>query len=142
MAMNRKHSRRAFTILEVVMASAIFFMVGFAILGVVSQGLVGARSLQRKAPDAGLLAAEMMFTNSFEEGIESGDFETMYPGIYSGYTWTREIREAYSNGLFQVTFQINGPRKNFRDDASQSLSTIYVWCPTCPQGSITKGMGR
>ena len=80
-----------FTILEVIIACALFFIVSFAILGMVSQGLVGARSLQQKQPDAGLLAAELSLTNQLIEGVESGDFEEQYPGIYTGYTWTREV---------------------------------------------------
>ena len=130
----------AFTILEVIIACALFFMVSFAILGMVSQGLVGARSLQQKQPDAGLLAAELSLTNSLIEGVESGDFEEQYPGIYTGYSWTREIIEEGSNGLFRVTFGIHGPGsgKN-KKDSSTTYSSILLWRPNSPPGSASKG---
>ena len=128
--------KEGFTILEVVIACALFFMVSFAILGVVSQALVGARSLQQKQPDAGLLAAELTLTNQLIEGVESGDFEQLYPGVYSGYTWTREVVEAYSNGLFRVTFAIQGGGKK---GDSLTISTMYFWRPNSPPGSASKG---
>jgi hypothetical protein len=133
--------RRAFTILEVIIACALFFMVSFAILGMVSQGLVGARSLQQKQPDAGLLAAELTLTNQLIEGVESGDFEELYPGVYTGYTWTREVMEEGSNGLFRVTFAIHGPGggRNKKGGDSTTVSSILLWRPNSPPGSASKG---
>ena len=129
---------RGFTILEVIIACALFFIVSFAILGMVSQGLVGAKALQQKHPDAGLLASELTLTNQLIEGVESGDFEELYPDIYPGYTWTREVLEVYSNGMFQVTFAIQGPGGNKRGD-SMTINTIYLWRPNSPPGSASKG---
>lgn len=92
---------RAFTLMEVMIAVAIFFMALFTILEVVSQGLNSARRLQRKGPTASIIASELSLTNSLEEGMESGDFE-----LYPDYTWTREIVFAGSNGLFRVDFAV------------------------------------
>ena len=91
-----------FTLLEVVIAIAIFFMVVFAVLGVMTQGLGAAKALQTRHADAGMLAAELSLTNKLEEGMDSGDFGDIYPG----YTWTRDIHEVGSNGLFQVDFMV------------------------------------
>jgi hypothetical protein len=108
----------------------------------VSQGLVGARSLQQKHPDAGLLAADLTLTNQLIEGVESGDFEELYPGVYTGYTWTREIIEEGSNGLFRVTFAIHGAgtssSKSKKGDSS-TVSSILLWRPNSPPGSASKG---
>lgn len=130
-----------FTLLEVMIACAIFFLCAFAILGVVTQGLAGARALQTKEPDAGLLAAALLTTNRLhlEEGVESGDFEDLYPGVYPGYSWTRESVEKYSNGLWEVTFTIVKGGRGKRAGA-ESRTTTYIYCPTCPPGSATKGM--
>src|SRR5688572_11693442 len=96
----------AFTLLEVIVACTIFFLVAFSVLHIVTSGLVAARKLQQREPDFGVLAAELSLTNQLIEGSESGDFESMYPGLYRGYSWTRDILEYSSNGLFQVEFAI------------------------------------
>ena len=92
--------KAGFTLLEVVIAIAIFFMVVFAVLGLMTQGLGAAKALQTRHADAGMLAAELSLTNKLEEGMDSGDFGDIYPG----YTWTRDIHEVGSNSLFQVDF--------------------------------------
>jgi hypothetical protein len=135
----RRGSRAAFTILEVIIACALFFMVMFAILGMVSQGLVGAKSLQQRQPDAGLLAAELTLTNQLFEGTESGDFEQLYPGVYPGYTWTRDIIEEGSNGLFRVTFSIHGGGGKNKKGAETVTSSILLWRPNSPPGTASKG---
>jgi hypothetical protein len=91
---------RAFTLLEVMIAVAIFFMAVFAILGLVSNTLRNARALQRVEADVGMLAGELSLTNKLYEGSDSGDFGDLYPG----YSWSREIYEVGSNGLFRVDF--------------------------------------
>ncbi len=93
---------RAFSLIEVMIAIAIFFMASFMILALVSSGLRTARMLRTTRPNAGMLAAELTLTNQLEEGIESGDFGQMY----REYTWTKETSEAGTNGLWQVEFKI------------------------------------
>jgi hypothetical protein len=93
---------RAFTLLEVMIASGILFLCLFAILQLLSTSLRGARILQRTTVDAGMLAAELSLTNKLSEGTESGDFGRLYPD----YHWTRDIREASTNGLFEVDFTV------------------------------------
>lgn len=89
-----------FTLLEVMIAMFVFFIVVFAVLGMVVQSLGAARALQVQHPDAGMLAASLSLSNFLEEGHESGDFEDVFPG----YSWERDIVEVGSNGLFQVDF--------------------------------------
>ena len=98
----RRSERGAFTLVEVMMAVAIFVMCMFAILSLVSQNLRAARSLTIQTPHAGMLAAQLSLTNMLEEGVESGDFGDLYPG----YEWQRNIVWIGSNGLFRVQFVI------------------------------------
>ena len=51
----RFHS--AFTILEVIVACTIFFMVAFAILELVTRSLAAAKAIQRREPDPGIIMA-------------------------------------------------------------------------------------
>ena len=92
--------KSGFTLLEVMIAMFVFFIVVFAVLGMVVQSLGAARALQVQHPDAGMLAASLSLSNFLEEGHESGDFEDVFPN----YQWEREIIEVGSNGLFQVDF--------------------------------------
>ena len=83
-----------FSLLEIMIACAIFFMVAFAILELVTRSLAAARSLQQRDPDPGLIAAEVMARPILEEGTESGDFEEHYPDMFPGYRWELEIRSS------------------------------------------------
>jgi len=95
-------SCRAFTLLEVMIASGILFLCLFAILELLATSLRNARVLQRSTVDAGMLAAELSLTNKLEEGTMSGDFGKLYPD----FRWERVIQEAGTNGLFQVDFVV------------------------------------
>src|SRR5829696_4331624 len=126
----------AFTLLEVIIAATIFFLFAFAVLQLVSSGLVAARKLQQREPDFGALASELALTNQLVEGGDSGDFDDTYGDLYRGYSWSREIMEVYSNGFFQVDFTI------YNDGAKGSAprhSTVFFYKPGSPPGSATKG---
>lgn len=97
--------RAAFSLLEVMIALAVFFMATFAILELVSRNLKMARSLQQTFVDPGILASELSITNMLEEGSESGDFGDLYPHA----TWTRDIVMVSTNGLYQVDFMVYEP---------------------------------
>lgn len=99
--MKHRHAR-AFSLLEVMIAMAVFFIVVFAILGVVVSSLGQARALQTRHPDAGMLAAELSLTNCLTEGSESGDFGDIFPGT----SWTREISPFLSNQLWLVEWAV------------------------------------
>jgi hypothetical protein len=94
----------AFTLIEVMVATAVLVMSLAGILLIVSNGIRTARILDRMHVDAGSLAAELSLTNRLEEGSESGDFGALHPG----YSWHREITEAGTNGLFRVDFTVSG----------------------------------
>lgn len=126
----------AFTLLEVIIACTIFFMFAFAVLQLVTSGLVAARKLQQREPDFGVLAAELTLTNQLIEGADSGNFEDMYPGLYPGYSWARDIVEVYSNGFFRVDIAIyNEALKG----SSERRSSIFLYKPGSPPGSATQG---
>ena len=91
-----------FTLMEVMIAMFVFFIVAFAVLGVVVQSLGAARALQTQHPDAGMLASMVSLSNTLEEGFETGDFEEIFPD----YRWERQIVEVGSNGFFQVDFVV------------------------------------
>jgi type II secretory pathway pseudopilin PulG len=101
----------AFTLLEVMIATAIFFICIFAILGLVTNSLRNAQVLQQHDMDLGMAAA-VTRTNRFTEGTRSGDFEDIAPGSFPGYAWEATDYEVLSNGLWQtdltVTHQVKG----------------------------------
>ena len=111
-----------FTLLEVMIAMAVFFIVVFAVLGMVVQSLGAARALQRPQPDFSILAAALTLSNTLEEGFESGDFGELTEE-YGDYTWERQIMEVGSNGLFQVDFAIQKKGANSRQ-RPESMSVL------------------
>jgi len=128
-------ARDAFSMLEVIVACAIFFMVAFALLELVTRSLVAARSLQVREPDPGIILAALSLTNAFEEGPMSGDYEGIAPAMYPGYRWEANVTEVGSNGLFLVEVFTHSPKEN--KGASQ-ISTLF-WRPNSKPGSATKG---
>jgi hypothetical protein len=82
-------------------ALGIFFMVVFAILGLVSNALRNARTLQRRIPDAGMAATLylMTVTNDAPGGLVTGEFGESYRDFF----WTADP-QLYRNitNLYQV----------------------------------------
>jgi hypothetical protein len=119
--------RRAFSLMEVMIAMGIFFMSVFVILSLVSSSLQNARRLQRPMVDAAMIASELSLTNQIVEVNQSGDFGTAYPG----YTWTADINEVLTNRLFQVDYQV------FNDNKApvQKMSVLF-FRPQSPAGSL------
>ncbi|MBI3880303.1 MAG: hypothetical protein HY301_09610 [Verrucomicrobia bacterium] len=125
----------AFTLLEVMVAVAIFFMAAFAILGLVSQNVGAARRLQRSHLTAASLAAQMTISNKLEEGSSAGDFGDLYPG----FSWMSETTLAMTNGLFQVEFAVMSQGK------VESTMTILLYRPDSvvkPGASAFRGRTR
>ena len=125
-ALDTQLKRQAFTLIEVMVALGIFFIAVFAILGVLSNCLSNARRLQQKGADAGMVAAELSLTNEVAEGLESGDFGDMYPG----YTWTRDIYEVGSNGLFQADIIVQQPSGQL-----ESKMSVLLYRPQSQAGN-------
>lgn len=116
----RPKGTKGFTLLEVMIAMAVFFIVVFAVLGMVVQSLGAARALQRPQADFSILASALTLSNVLEEGVESGDFEDL-GAEFKDYRWERQITEVGSNGLYQVdfaVFQKNARSKEVREDMS------------------------
>jgi len=107
----------AFTLLEVMIASGVFFLAMFAILALVSNLLRNAQYLRHVEVDAGIVAAQLYKTNKLVEGIESGDFGD----AYRGYSWKTDAREAYTNGLWQVDILVT------KQGQSEPVDKMSVW---------------
>ena len=119
--------RRAFTLMEVMIAMGIFFMSVFVILSLISQSLANARRLQRPMVDAAMVASELSLTNQIVEESQSGDFGDAYPG----YTWTADINEVQTNRLFQVDYQV------FNDNKVQvQKMSVLFFRPQSPAGTM------
>jgi hypothetical protein len=124
-----------FTLLEVIIACAIFFMFAFAVLELVTRGLSAARSIQQREPDPGLVLAPLSLSNKLEVGTYSGDFEDLYPGIYPGYQWAYEVTQPFgeTNQLFQVTVSVTGTTGKRK--TSESSVTTLIFSPNSALGS-------
>src|ERR1043165_622262 len=135
-----KRGPLAFTLLEVIIACAIFFMFAFAVLELVTRGLSAARSIQQREPDIGLVLAPLSTNRVFEIGSASGDFEELYPGIYPGYQWAYDISQHFgeTNPLFQVTVVITGTTGKRR--TSETSATVLMYSAQPPGGF--KRLGR
>src|SRR5882757_9044075 len=101
-AQERCARRRAFSLLEVMIAVANLFIGTFAILDLISSSLANARRLQHPLVDASAIASQLSMTNQLVEGVYSGNLGDMLGKAYNEYKWMEEIREVQSNKLFQV----------------------------------------
>jgi Tfp pilus assembly protein PilV len=128
-------SGRAFSLIEVMIAAAIFFLAVFAILGLVSQTLGNARRLQRPQVDASPVLAQYASTNKLVEGTYSGNLSEMLGDAYRNYNWTAEVTEVASNKLFNVecAVQAVGNREIISD-----LTTV-LYRPKSDPGSLDGG---
>lgn len=126
-------ARRAFTLVEVMIAVGIFFIALLSILGVMSRGLAAARGLQISGPEVGMLAAERSVTNMLEEATFNGDFGEAYPG----FTWERDEYPVASNGLWRVDFFV------FKrtDRGPQLYDTLSIWLYK-PESKMKGGISR
>ena len=124
----------AFTLLEVMIAMGIFFMFIFAILELVSTNLRHVQRLQKPTVDIGSLASELSLTNKLQEGGDSGNFGSLYPGV----SWSREIKIVGTNGLFQVDFTVLNGSAGGRQLVQSTLS-IFLYRPESTMG-ISSGL--
>jgi Tfp pilus assembly protein PilV len=124
-----------FTLLEVMVACAVFFMVTFAILELVTQGLVAAKAIQKREPDPGIILASISLSNTLEEGSMSGTYEDVAPGMYPGHQWDALIAEVGSNGLFEVTVMTHNEKRRTQNPV---LIKTLLWRPNSKPGSATR----
>ncbi len=122
----------AFTLLEVMIAMALFFMAIFAILGLVAQNLQIARSLSLGEIDLSTVAVELslqtLTNRDITEGTISGDFGDTYPGA----SWLANLYLVASNagglsggstpgGLYQADLVITWPQNQLIKERRASL---------------------
>ena len=125
---DNRAGRRAFSLMEVMIAIGIFFSCIFVVLSLVSSSLKNARRLERPMVDAAMLASELSLTNQIVEISQSGDFGKLYPG----YTWTADINEIMTNRLFRVDYVVqNGDTR----EVVQRMSVLF-YRPQSPAGSL------
>lgn len=117
----------AFTLLEVLIAMAIFFTAIFAILGLVVQNLRIARGLRLGEVDFTSVAAELAMTNRLEEGVLSGDFGDLKPGA----SWMAETSLYASNGLFRMDITVDWPENGL---VKQKTTSILLYRPASRGG--------
>lgn len=114
---DRLAKRSGFSLIEVTIAMAIFFVCMFALLSLTTLSLNTARRLEFVEPDIGWVSSELSLTNVVEEGFETGDFGDHYPG----WGWARDVYvyppleedfgtgQPGEQGLYQVDITLNGP---------------------------------
>lgn len=127
-----RRDRVAFTLLEVMIAMALFFMAIFAILGLVAQNLQIARSLSQGDIDLSTVAVELtlqtLTNRDMTEGMVNGDFGDTYPGA----SWSANLFLVSSNagglrsrlnqgGLFQADITILWPKNNLVKEKHASI---------------------
>jgi hypothetical protein len=124
---SRQDGTKAFTLMEVMIAMAIFFMAVFAILELVATNLRNARLLETPRVDCGLVIADLYQTNQLEEGTTDGDFDKLYPG----YHWEQNVVAADdiiplgdTNGLFHVVYTMRHP-----DGTVETNLVALMWKP-------------
>lgn len=114
-----RNPESAFTLVEVMIASGVFFIAMFGILGVMVQGLNGARLLKRDGPTAGMVASDIFAhaaTNRVEETSDVGDFGDAYPGFK--YAWETVI---VTNGMYRLDVVVT------RDGGVYSTLTTFLY---------------
>ncbi len=132
----KRSGTAAFSLLEVMVAIAIFFTAAFAILTVVGGALRNAHLLQRPQVDAAAVASALSITNKIIEGTASGDLSEILGDTYRGYTYESTAVEVQSNKLFQVDFTIYSP-----DSGHPVFSKIStrLFRPESPPGTLDGG---
>ena len=133
-------AHRAFTLLEVMISIAIFFMAAFAILGLISSSLQNVRRLQRPSVDASPVLARYAATNSLIEDTYRGSLgdPELLGKDYRDYKWIAEVVEVASNHLYGVTCEIR-PASGKQEVISHMSTLLYK--PQSPPGSLDGGIG-
>lgn len=121
----RSRSQDAFSLLEVMIALAIFFMCVFAILGLVSRSIAQARHLRPMQIDATSALANLSITNRLEEGPLPEEVIKNFEALYPGYTIGGDIYEVRTNGLFRIDFYVGGLTSTKSGAASSSSVLLF-----------------
>ncbi len=134
---SRRFIRHAFTLMEVMIAIGVFCVGVFAILDVVASVLHGARLLNKPMVDAGVVASQIMQTNSIVEttGV-IGDLSEFLGDPYKGYAYAYDLNEVESNHLYEADIDVtsDGPGKPV-----VSKISILLFRPQSPAGHLDSG---
>jgi len=127
--------RRAFTLLEVMIAVGILFMCLFAVMALLTNSLASARKLQQHrdidtGSIAGLIYVELVNTNSLSEGPVDVDLEEMFPGSKCH----ADLTQVGTNGLCQVDFDVE------RNQKIEAQSHFFIYLPNMKVGGISRGL--
>ena len=136
--LSAKSQRIAFTLLEVMIAVALFFMATFSILALVSRCLAQARALQPMQVDAHMVAAELSLTNRLEEGPVPPEIIKHFEHLYPTYTAMGTITEIGTNGFFQVDIEVAGLTSG--KHIASSKTTVYLFRPMSPPSGRFGGL--
>ena len=134
----------AFSLIEVMVAMAIFFMAVFAILGLMSTLLQNARIFQGKRPPEArmVFAYQTSITNRVIEGSINVDFSEMaeFGDEFRDYTAEVEAypNEIYTNGLWDVVYVV----KNRRTGRVESTFATHQFDPNTKSKQLSGGLGR
>ena len=124
---------RAFTILEVMIALAIFFACVFGILALVSQSLRQARALRPVDLDARSAIAMLSLTNRLEEGPIPVEIKFAFEKENPGMILEGEIYQVETNGLFRVDFLVGGVSSGFEKSAVAVTNSVLLYRPESQQ---------
>ncbi len=131
-----RNSRRAFTLLEVMIAIGIFFLGAFTILALISQSLSNAQRLKHPLVDASAILSDMSLTNQLVEGPYDGNLGDLLGKDYANFNYQGIITEVGSNHLYSADFFIFNVKNN-RDPVART-STLF-FRPQSPPGSLDGG---
>jgi Tfp pilus assembly protein PilV len=126
---NSRRGRTAFTLLEVMIALAIFFGCVFGILALVSRSLQGARSLQAVAMDARSAIAILSLTNRLEVGPIPDEVIAAFEAENPKYDLGGEILEEATNGLFRINLMVGGVSQGDQKQAVSMNTSILLFRP-------------
>ena len=130
-------SRRcAFTILEVMIALAIFFACTFGILALVSQSLRQARALRPINMDARSAMALLSLTNQLAEGPIPLEIVEAFQRENPDFALMGEIRQVGTNGLFQVDFVVGNTSSGYERSAVTVNSSVLLFRPRSQQTGL------
>jgi prepilin-type N-terminal cleavage/methylation domain-containing protein len=131
---------RGFSLLEVMVAIAVFFVGAFAILGLISSSLDNVRRLQRPTVDASPVLARYAATNKLKEGSWTGSLgdPELLGQEYRDYKYIVDIEEVASNKLFGVRCRI--VPANGRQEVISDMFTVF-YRPQSENGRLDGGPG-
>lgn len=125
--------RRAFTLIEVMVAIGVFCLGVFAILGLIASVMRNARILDKPMVDASAVFNEIAQTNELVEISGSGELSDLLGKNYKGFTYVYSINEAQSNKLFQVDVALCN---DIPGKPVVSKMTMLLFRPLSPAGTL------